>query len=205
MGVNLTKLRIEFEKQFTDSSRFKTLARGAALSRIRAAQREMVNTFEAHPVTKELEGGVDYNGPSLIKYHNSEHKANLYSFIGFPKGTNPLDVLRKLLLFPIDVRLSTRVKNTYYFVVLSPTTDDIEKATPMPTDYLSGTFSWARGIEDGDLLGIENFLSIKVSASRSGGGIQVELGSPLDSTIATSPYITDILEAFRKRLQLLIK
>lgn len=203
--VDLKKLRIEFEKQVLDTTQYKNLARGAALSKVRSAQNDMVQTFESHPVTNELAGGADYSGPSLIRYHSADHKANLYSFIGFPEGTDPLDVLRKLLKFPIEVRVSTRVKNTYYFTVLAPTGEDIEQATPMPSEYLSGGFSWARGIEDGDLLGIGNFLSIKASASRSGGGIQVKVNEPLDSEVSQSPFITDILEAFRRRIEQIVQ
>ena len=66
--------------------------------------------------------------------------------------------------------------------------------------------SWARGIEDGDgLIGLGNFLSIKASASRSGGGIQVEVNESLATSIEKTTYITDILEAFRKRLEQLIR
>lgn len=202
MGVNLNSLRVEFAKQILDSNRYKGLAKGAALSRVRAAQNEMVEEFEGHKVTQELEGGATYSGPSIVSYHADEKNANLFSFIGFPSGSNPVEILRELLKFPIDVRTSTRSGNTYYFKVLVPTVEDIEKATPMPSEYTAGTFSWARGVEDGDLIGAQNFLSIETSASRSGGGIQVKF--KLDNSIEKTPYITDILEAFRKRLEQIV-
>ncbi len=199
--VNLQKLRVEFEKQIFNTNQFKGLAQGIATRRVNIAQNAMVDEFEEHRVTKEIDGGIDYNGPSVIKYFSSEGNANLYSFIGFSAGTDPLKVLRELLKYPIQVKLATRNTNTYYFQVLVPTVEDIETATPMPDEYVSGSFSWAAGVEDGGLLGINTFLAIRVAASRSGGGIQVNMKHPTDSSIEKVPYITDILEAFRKRLQ----
>lgn len=200
-GVNLNKLRVQFEREVFNTAQFKGLAQGIAQRRANIAQNDMVGAFEEHKVTQELAGGIDYAGPSVISYFNSDHNANLYSFIGFKAGTDPVSVLRELLKFPIKVQLATRTKNTYYFKILVPTTEDIEKATPMPDDYTSGNFSWARGVEDGDLFGIGEFLTIRASTSRSGGGIQVELKSPTGSKIEKTPYITDILEAFRVKLQ----
>ncbi len=197
--VDLHNLRVSFEKQVFNTNQFKGLAQGIAQRRANIAQNDMVEAFETHRVTKELEGGVGHKGDSIITYHSDEHTANLYSFIGFPSGTDPLVVLRKLLSKPIEVRLKTRSKNTYYFYVLAPSTEAIEDATPMPADYVSGTFSWARGVEDGDLVGIGQFLSITVSASRSGGGIQAKINTT--STIEKTPYISEILEAFRVKLE----
>lgn len=202
-GVNLNKLRVEFDKKLFNTNQFKGLAQGIAQRRVNVAQGSMVNAFEEHAVTREMEGGADYAGPSVVKYFRSDVKANLYSFVGFPKGTNPVELLRKLLKFPIQVKLQTRIQGTYYFAVLSPSSEDIEKATPLPDDYYSGDFSWARAVEEGDgaSLGIGQFLAIRVSASRSGGGIQVEDMSPQDSEIEATPYISAILEAFRVKLE----
>lgn len=199
MGVNLNSLRVQFGKQVFDTTKFKNLARGAALSKVRAAQEEMVEEFEAHRVTQELEGGPGFSGNSIINYFSVEGQANLYSFIGFKAGTDPVKLLRELLKKPIEVRLATRAKNSYFFRVLVPTTEQIEEATPMPDDYFAGDFSWARGVEDGDLLGIGQYLAIEAAASRSGKGIQVKIKT--DSSIEATPYITDILEAFRRRLE----
>jgi hypothetical protein len=200
-SVNLQKLRVQFEREIFNTNQFKGLAQGIAQRRVNIAQGDMVDAFETHKVTEELAGGIDYSGPSIISYFNSQQNANLYSFIGFRKGTDPLEVLRELLKFPIRVQLTTRANNAYYFKVLVPTVEDIEKAIPMPDDYVAGNFSWARGIEDGDLFGIGEFLTIRASTSRSGGGIKVELKSPTGSTIQKTPYITEILEAFRVKLQ----
>jgi hypothetical protein len=201
-SVNLQRLRVEFERQVFNTNQFKGLALGIAQRRANIAQNDMMDVFEDHKVTKELEGGIDYNGPSVISYFSpSAGNANLYSFIGFKAGTDPVSVLRELLKYPIQVKLATRSNNTYFFKILVPTEEDIEKATPMPEDYIAGNFSWARGIEDGDLFGIGEFLTIRASTSRSGGGIQVELKSPTGSTIERTPYITEILEAFRVKLE----
>jgi len=200
-GVNRPKFRVQFEKQVFNSNQFKGLAQGIAQRRVNAAQNEMVKTFEAHKVTEELKGGADYSGPTVINYFKPDvANPNLFSFVGFPAGTDPVAVLKQLLEFPIQVKLTTRGKNIYYFKALIPTREDIEKATPMPSEYFSGNLSWAAGLEDGDLIGAGQFLAIKASASRSGGGIQVEI-QDTGTTVERVQYITDILEAFKQKLQ----
>ncbi len=201
MPLNLQKLRVEFNKQVFDTNQFRGLAQGIAQRRANIAQNAMLEVFEEHKITKELEGGPEYKGPSIISYFSENGDANLFSFIGFPAGTDPVELLRQVLEYPIQVKISTRVDNTYYFRILVPNSDDLEKATPLPSEYIAGDFSWARGIEDGDLGGLGEFLAIHASASRSGGGIQVKVKQPLGSTIEKTPYITEILEAFRLRLE----
>ncbi len=201
MPLNLSKLRVEFEKQIFDTNQFRGLAQGIAQRRANIAQQDMVETFEQHNITKEVQGGADYVGPSVIQYFSTNGNGNLFSFVGFKAGTDPVKVLRELIKFPIQVKLTTRVKNAYYFKILAPSINDMEKATPMPEDYFTGDFSWARGVEDGDLPGIGEFLAIKTSASRSGGGIQVEVKTPTGSSVTPTPYLTAILEAFRVKLQ----
>lgn len=199
-GVDLNKFRVQFTKQVFNSNQFKGLAQGIAQRRVNVAQDAMIKEFVNHRVTQELQGGADYTGESVVKYFNPEKgNANLYSFIGFPAGTNPVALLQQVLSFPIQVKLSTRGSNIYYFKALVPTVENMEKATPMPAEYFSGTLSWARGLEDGDLLGAGEFLAIKASASRSGGGIQVEIKT--NTTVEKVPYLTEILEAFRDKLQ----
>lgn len=202
MPLNLQKLRVEFEKQVFNTNQFKGLAQGIAQRRANIAQQDMVEAFEEHEVTKELEAG-NTGSSSVINYFSENGEGNLFSFIGFPEGTDPVAVLRELLKFPIQVKLSTRVDNTYYFQILAPSSEDIQKVTPLPSDYFEGDFSWAQGVEDGDIPGIGQFLNIKASASRSGGGIQIHIkdGGETGSTLRPTPYISEILEAFRSRLQ----
>jgi hypothetical protein len=200
--LNLAALRVEFERQVFNTRQFAGLAKGIAQRRANIAQGQMENVFEEHGVTQELEAGNTGKSAYITYFKPDRGNANLFSFIGFPEGTNPVAVLRELLAEPIEVKLQTRARNAYYFRIMYPTADDIERATPMPSEYFSGNFSWARGLEDGDLPGIGQFLAIRAEASRSGGGIQVEI-KDTGSSIARVPYITEILEAFRKKIQAL--
>lgn len=198
--VNIPALKVQFEKQVFNTNQFKGLALGIAQRRVNLAQEAMLDSFEDNKVTVELEGGASYSGDSIISYHSEQGIPNLYSFIGFREGTDPIKVLRELLSKPIQVQVATRNKNTYFIRVLAPKVKDIEEATPMPSEYMAGDFSWARGVEDGDLLGIGSYLAIETSASRSGKGVQIRF-TGLNNTIEQVPYITSILEAFQKRLQ----
>ena len=68
-------------------------------------RRRVVNEFESHPVTKELEMGPDaYNVSGT-----TNGIGNLYSFIGFPQGANPVDPVRKLMM---GIKISRRPQKT---------------------------------------------------------------------------------------------
>jgi len=54
---------------------------------------QMVNEFENHPVTKEIE-----SGPEATNITNTLGGAgNLFSYIGFEEGSNPIEVIKDIL------------------------------------------------------------------------------------------------------------
>ena len=92
--------RAEFNEQVC---RFRGAALESKVSRIvkeeyfYPAVYEMIDEFENHPVTKEIEGGVDSENLSDTlrgKFKNESGK-NLFSFIGFLAGTYPIAQIRQ--------------------------------------------------------------------------------------------------------------
>ena len=167
-------------------------------------RRRVIDEFENHPVTRELEMGPD--APNVSG--TTHGVGNLYSFIGFPQGDSPIDSVRKLML---GIKISRKPSKTIIsrkkiekvYKVYSPGMDDFQSATPMPWE--SG-LSWVRGVERG-ISGFGNFMATNTpgaegfnfSGSRSGGGVQVNRTL---STMGFKPvkYISLILGNFRRRL-----
>ena len=170
----------------------------------RIVRKRVIDEFENHPVTRELESGV---GSANIS-GTTHGVGNLFSFIGFSQGSRPVEPVRNLML---GIRISTRPQKTIIsrnkmekvYKVYSPGMDDFQAATPMPWE---AGLSWVRGVERGisgfghfmatNSLGAEGF---NFSGSRSGGGVEVKRTL---TTMGFKPvkYLSLILSNFRRRL-----
>jgi hypothetical protein len=167
-------------------------------------RKRVINEFENHPVTRELE-----MGPDAYNVSGTTHGVgNLYSFIGFPRGANPVEPVRKLMM---GIKISRRPQKTIIsrnkiekvYKVYSPGMTDFQAETPMPWET---GLSWARGIERG-ISGFGHFMATNTpgaegfnfSGSRSGGGVEVKRTL---TTMGFKPvkYLSLILSNFRRRL-----
>lgn len=197
--VNKESVRVKITNGALNSGKFRAAAMDKARAKVDAAQEKMVDVFESDKVTVDIDsrGSV---ASDLIQYASKTYgvSPSLYGFIGFDAYSEPLEDLRKLLNEPIEIKQTTRRGNLLYFRVNSPTEGDIVKATPMPK-HTKGDISWARGVEDGDIIGIESFVAISAKPSRSGMGLQTKSGS-LDNYIERYPYVTKIVGAFSDKL-----
>jgi hypothetical protein len=167
-------------------------------------KRKVIDEFENHPVTRELELGPD--APNISG--TTHGVGNLYSFIGFPQGTSPIDPVRRLMS---GIKISRKPSKTIIsrrkiekvYKVYSPGMSDLQDATPMPWE--SG-LSWIRGVERG-ISGFGHFMATNTpgaegfnfSGSRSGGGVEVKRTL---TTMGFKPvkYLSLILGNFRRRL-----
>ena len=159
-------------------------------------KQEMINEFEDHPVTKELD-----NGPEAANISNTlGGEGNLFSYIGFNEGSNPTEIIRNILN-------ETRVENKptiqavrkelkISFPVSGPTINELESSTPMPFE---GGRSWVRGIEKG-ISGFSYYIFNKyLKGSRSGTGLQTESEIRTGSFKPTS-YMSTILKRFYSKV-----
>ena len=156
-----------------------------------------IDEFLNHPVTQEIKGGISASNIS----GTLNNITNLYSFIGFDEGTDPIEPIEQLLE-KSNYRImynSNSGESTVIFDI--PTAAQIFAITPMP--WAVGR-SWARGIETG-ISGLGYYLK-KVKNSRSGLGIQstieqVRTGASFKNT----KYISDLINRFSKDLKELNK
>jgi hypothetical protein len=156
------------------------------------AKREMITEFESHPITQELEGGPMGGNVS----GTLGGVGNLFSFIGFQEGSNPIATLREMLNnYRINIMSPKIIKRSsgvdFKFRVTGPSMAEIEAAT-----YLSWLGkSWVRGIERG-MTGLGNYLALMGAiGSRSGGGIQAKT-SYRGGAYRPTKYMSSLLRTF---------
>mgnify|MGYP003634880781 FL=1 len=146
--------------------------------------------FENHPITKEIEGGSSASNISdtLGGY------GNLFTFIGFDSGSDPISPIRSLLAKSIKI-VSLRKKRNVLSLQLKfsvPTREEIAAVTPSPWS----TDSWVEAVERG-MSGLGRYLysndKNRFKTSRSGGGIEASGEIRGASNSNASPYISKIL------------
>jgi hypothetical protein len=157
-------------------------------------KREMIKEFKDHPVTKEIKAGIDSDNIS----NTLGGATNLFSFIGFNDGSDPIEPILDLLE-TTKIRF-VAIKNPMGldFSVDLPSAKEIFQVTPMP--FMSGR-SWAQGIETG-ISGLIYYLKAERPSSRSGLGIQSprkvrKKGVKFKNT----KYISDIIKRYKIKFE----
>jgi hypothetical protein len=162
---------------------------------IEKIKQEIIEEFENHPVTQEINGGIAASNIS----NTLDGVTNLYSFIGFENGDNPLDPIREELK-KINLKYTTNSKGELVFSVEFPTAKDIFKVTPMP--WATGR-SWSQGIELG-ISGLGYYIK-KTKNSRSGLGIQSQTPIRNGVRFKNTKYISYLINSYTKKIQDLSK
>jgi hypothetical protein len=169
-------------------SKFKQVAQ-KEFKKIKA---EMMTEFLGNPVTQEIMGGPQ--APNISGTLGGV--SNLFAFIGFDAGENPIaPILTLLENTTLEYKQEVAAKNIgVSFNVTLPTAEDIFAITPLP--WATGR-SWAQGIERG-LSGLGYLL--RKNKGRSGAAIQSRVkvrGGKFHNT----PYISAFLKKYRKRFE----
>jgi len=158
--------------------------------KVQTSKNELINQFIQHPVTQELQGGESSTNMSgtLGGY------GNLFSFIGFPKGFNPIDPILDLLK-QIRLNRNPRISGKKLQFKLSiPSKNELNNVSKMPWE--SGR-SWLFDMEK-TISGLGAYLFIKTSASRSGTGIQISKAS-FERTFRPVKYFNSIYNSFLRQ------
>lgn len=175
--------------------------RYAVQAKFRTAKDELVKSFLDHDATKEILGG-----PTANNITNSINGGgNLFTYIGFNEGQDPITPVVNLLENSINILENPSVVQKtdsilYSYPIETPTIEQIEATTPAP---FVGARSWLIGIEEGSLGGIGQYiyrLFFPNPPSRSTGGLQrknVQTGKSFNKV----PYLLNLLEKFKKRIQ----
>ena len=96
-------------------------------------KQQMIDEFENHPVTKEIE-----NGPDAANISNTlGGEGNLFSYIGFNEGSNPTEIIKEILINDVRVENKPTIQAAgkdlkIAFPISAPTMNEIEAVTPMP-------------------------------------------------------------------------
>ena len=157
---------------------------------VREAQEDLIQDFENHPITQELDAGVNASNTSgtLGGY------GNLFTFIGFPRRTRPTQPIRKIVTRHITFTNLRYRNRTVRFEMRAPTKEEIFDETPLPW----ASDSWARRVELG-LAGFGSYLLKPSPSSRSGGGLQV--GSHVRAgKFRNTSYMTGLINRFYRKI-----
>jgi hypothetical protein len=150
----------------------------------------MIAEFLNHPVTLEIKGGISSSNIS----GTLGGATNLFSFIGFDSGSDPIDPIEKLL-YSTNFRFIRTTRNSVEFEIDIPEAAEIFSVTPMP--WAPGR-SWAKGIETG-ISGLGYYLKVNRDNSRSGLGIQSSKRVRRSgSRFKNTQYISALIKKYQK-------
>jgi hypothetical protein len=176
---------------------------------------EMIQDFDSHPVTQEIEAGP--NAPNTSRTLSGY--GNLFTFIGFPSGADPIQEIRERLEETILRKINFK-NGRMSFITTEPTREELFKMTKISSfrPELEGGRSWLDGIETG-LSGLGFYLYKEdgdIKGSRSGPAIQLKGGKKSEKAvgggstggaIATqrtrytrTSYISTILKEFSQKV-----
>lgn len=194
--VNKEALVRELKKSLSSKNSAKNFERnikssdGQLLSQnIEKVKKNMIQAFLKLPITQEIMGGPDASNISgtLGGY------GNLFSFIGFSEGDDPIAPIISLLEQTSYRFTNMSKQGSLQVIVTMPSAKDIFSVTPLP--WAPG-ISWAQRIEVG-LSGLGQYLQKSSPASRSGGGIQTD-NQVRAGGFRNSSYISNFINVWKK-------
>lgn len=201
MKVNTKSVRINYKASIIESGSLTTIDRSITpklKDYIAIAKDELLQQFNSHPVTQEIDMGP--NGSNISGTLSGY--GCLFSFIGFDSGDNPTDIIRRKIK-NIQLRIYQKGSKVDYKII-APSIENIYRDTPLP--WAKGR-SWVRGIEHG-LPNIAQYKHSKEisSCSRSGTGLLIKEPKTfaLKSHIRrfkNTPYVTMMLRDFDEKMK----
>ena len=188
----ISKSKIAGLTDFRKSKEYVTYVKKTINTEFLRIKKQMISTFNNHPVTVEINAGPTASNTS----GTLSGVGNLYSYIGFDKGSKPtIPIVQKLEKETFLSSVVFSKNGTFRVVVNNPTANDIFDITPLP--WAQGR-SWAEGIERG-LPGFGLYLNEQSSFSRSGSGIQVK-NKLRSGKFKNVPYISKIIKDFEMQI-----
>lgn len=189
----MDKDTIDLMRQIQGDKEYQKALNQAIKNEFDKIKEKYIQEFLNHPITVEINGGINAQNSS----DTLDGITNLYSFIGFDEGTDPIRPIQELLE-KSNYRTIFNNRATDSTVIFEiPTAQQIFNITPMP--WAIGR-SWARGIETG-ISGLGYYLK-KTKNSRSGLGIQSSTNQVRSgASFKNTKYISDLINRFNKDLK----
>ncbi len=176
---------------------FKSEMRKKVISTFESSKSKLINEFNSHPVTAKIKGG-----PSAGNLSGTLNgTGNLFTFIGFVFGSQPTEIVNRMLrekikLGKIKSTNASRSRVKVNVDINMPTKEAFYAATPLP--FESGR-SWLYGIETG-ISGFGSYMYKRWKTSRSTKGIQTK--KPIrGGSFKNTSYFSSMLLAFTKRIR----
>jgi len=193
--INVSLFRDQINQFIREDKDISLHAYNLVADKFKIIKEEMIQEFENHPITIEIDNGPDAQNTSGI----IEGNGNLFSFIGFEAGLDPTDPIRDLLeettiIYIQKAKYAGKLKIRYEFKTLLPSLKEIERITPMPS-WSNG--SWAIRIEK-SISGISHYLFKETDESRSGHGLQIK--NKVNKSLNRALYLTPIIQNFNKKV-----
>ena len=179
-------------QQIVKEDAFKQEAKQIVQKDVEAIHKQFLKSFDSHPVTLEIEGGA--MATNISKTLGGI--GNLFTYIGFQAGSNPIAPLRRLLEF-YQIHFHPR-KNYMSVRIEVPTKEEVFAATPMP--WATGR-SWARGIERG-ISGLGHYLVKSSRMAKSKSGFAIQTDAPVrGGRFSNTSYMSALLNAYYKEIE----
>ena len=186
--INLRGLRKEIEQK--GFPQFKEQVAPRIEKKLKQETLRMLSAFDNHEVTKEIEAGPGASNSSgtLGGY------GNLFTFIGFDQGGDPITPLRSLLARSIKITSMRKQRGRLGLIIkfTMPSEEQIAAVTPSPWS----TESWVTAVEKG-MSGLGRYLYSKqagrFSTSRSGQGIEASIDVRGAGSSSAVQYVSKVL------------
>jgi hypothetical protein len=181
----------------SDLSLLKEQALKQAEQEINKIKQELLEDYNDHPVTKELEAGADSENIS----QTLNGVGNLTTYIGFQEGSSPTEPLRdkiKTVTLNPKGRVSKDDSNlSFEFDVIAPSIEEVESVGSLPFEQGN---SWIKGIENG-ISGFGSYIYGRMfKNSRSGKGIQ-GIKSFRQGNFRSVSYMSEIMTKFYTKVK----
>lgn len=179
------------KKEIFKNKEVQKLVRESVKKEIEIQKNNFLQEFNSHPVTQEIESGPNASNSSgtLGGY------GNLFSFLGFSNGSNPVVPVR-LLIQKIFLNKSIKITdNGFQFIVTVPSKEEFASASRLPWE--NGR-SWLFDVEK-VISGLGAYLYGKFGSSRSGSGLQSKYNYS-GRLFKPTKYFNGIYNNFLRRL-----
>tara|TARA_Y100000361_G_scaffold65879_1_gene57872 strand:+ start:36102 stop:36704 length:603 start_codon:yes stop_codon:yes gene_type:complete len=187
---------VEYQIDFRKSPEYVASLNAIVRKEFNEIKNRLINTFSRHPVTVEIEAGINTTNTS----GTLAGRGNLFSFIGFEPSDRPTAPIHEMLKDITIASTVVRKNGMSNTTILHPTPEDIFAVTPLP--WAQGR-SWARGIEEG-ISNLGQYLYTEAKSSRSGKGIQSK-NQVSGSSFSKTSYISKMIKDFQKEISTLNK